>query len=318
MTSFGSGFGELDDRQRALVSSACLRWRHRRVRCLAQRVRGGKLPNEQEAAGSGSAAADAPLSARLRSPQQSRTPTYGTGLFVTQPDAPTEPASQPMPEQGGSSFQFQDAPIEAVLSQVLGEAFGVSYFLEPGLQARLTLRLDGIADGDAAAAALGAALQLQGINVAKTPSGYSVSRIQPGASGRFQILASPTDAPVGDAAVLVLHHADADDVVRLARPLIPAEVIKLHDRATGIVLLQGNPQALAAAVDALRTFDVDWFQSVSSAFVELEYASPTELKQELDQILGRTGGWKLSRCSGLALSISLPGHATFWTVLRRS
>jgi len=95
---------------------------------------------------------------------------------------PKTPAPTAAPSNEGNSFQFHDAPIELVLSQVLGEAFGFSYVLEPSLQARLTLRLDGVSDGDAAAAALGAALQMQGISLSKTPSGYMVSGSSLGAT----------------------------------------------------------------------------------------------------------------------------------------
>ena len=217
--------------------------------------------------------------------------TFGTGLFVTQPPAAgTRPAPQTPPTDGGNSFQFNDAPLDIILAQVLGDTFGVSYAIDPAVQVRMTIRLDGVANGDDAAAAIAAALHLQGVSLSRTPSGYMVSRTQPGATGRFQILGSPTDVATADAAVLVMHHANADEVVRLARPLLPPDIVKLTDPRTGAIVLQGNPQSLAAAVDALRAFDVDWFKAVSSAVIQLERASPSEVKQELEQIMGRTGG----------------------------
>lgn len=194
--------------------------------------------------------------------------------------------------QGGRSFQFRDAPVDLVLNQVLGEAFGLSFAIDPNVQGRLTIRLDGVTDGPSAVAALDAALRLQNIKITQSSTGYSVSKIDSGgnASGDFQVLNSPTDKPTGDAAVLMLRYANPDEVTRLAKPLLAANVVKLTDPSRGMIVLQGSQRDVAAAVDALRSFDVDWFAATSSAFVELQNAAPEEMKRELDLLVGRTGG----------------------------
>lgn len=232
-----------------------------------------------------------------RSMDRSRDSTkYGTGVFVR---PPTPPATQEQATDanagapGGESFQFRDAPIDLVLNQVLGETFGLSYVIDPNVQGRLTLRLDGLTDGQAAVAALDAALRLQNIRIAQNGSGYIVSRTDSGASGvpgDIQIIASPDDVPTGDSAVLILRYANAEEVTRLAKPLLAEGVVKLTDPSRGLVLLQGSARDVAAGVEAIRSFDVDWFEATSSAFVELRNAAPDEVKRELDALFDRTGG----------------------------
>lgn len=229
-------------------------------------------------------------------PNVPRPPRYGTGVFVTEPQVPGTPdVSAPQAgaaTSGGREFQFRDAPIDLVLNQVLGEAFGLSYAIDPNVQGRLTVRLDGITDGPSAVAALDGALRLQGIRIRPDGAGYLVSKTNPagGGTGDFQILASPDDKATADAAVLVLRYANAEEVVRLSKPLLPPDVVKLTDAGRGLIVLQGSAQEVASAVDALRSFDVDWFAATSTAFVELQSSKPDEIKRELDQILGRTGG----------------------------
>ncbi len=224
-------------------------------------------------------------------------PRYGNGVFVRQPESTAQPAGAPAqgaatgPDKVGRDFQFRDAPIDLVLNQVLGEAFGLSFAVDPNVQGRLTIRIDGIVDGPSAVAALDGALRLQGVSITSNGSGYLVTKTTTGGgAGNFQILASPDDKPSSEAAVLVLRYASADEVARLAKPLFPDNVVKLADASRGIIVLQGAPRDVSAAVTALRSFDVDWFASTSSAFVQLQNSTPEEVKAELDQLFNRTGG----------------------------
>jgi general secretion pathway protein D len=223
-------------------------------------------------------------------PAASRT-DYGSGVFATAPRG-SETATPGASSGDGRSFQFRDAPIDLVLNQVLGEGFGQSFTIDPSVQGRITLRLDSIPDAAAAVAALDAALRLQGIRISQAPGGYMVTRADAGGggTGAFAVLADPSDVPAGEAAVLFLRYANPADVVRLAKPLLPADVVKLTEPSLGMIVLQGANRDVAAAADALRAFDVDWFAATSSAFVRLETAPPGDVKRELEQILGRTGG----------------------------
>ena len=193
----------------------------------------------------------------------------------------------------GESFSFRDAPLELVLNQILGETFGLSYSLDPQVSANITLRLEGIATRDQAVAGLDAALNIQGLQITEQDGTYVVARA--GTQAREATLPVyiaadddlSSDAPV---AVLQIQYADVEDVTNIASSMLPSGMIQYADDDRGVVVLSGEPDEVSSAVKLLRSLDVNWLSSVSTALIPIANAAPKEIAADVQPILERIGG----------------------------
>lgn len=193
----------------------------------------------------------------------------------------------------GESFSFRSAPIDLVLNQVLGETFGLSYTIDPQISGSLTVRLEGIATRDQAVSGLNAALNIQGIQISESNGTLVVGRI--GNETRDATLpvfisaddAFPNSAPL---AVLQIQYANVADVTEIARSMLPEGIIQYTDDARGFVVLSGDPDEVSAAVKLLRSLDVNWLASVSTALIPTDNASPSEIAADMKPVLERIGG----------------------------
>lgn len=218
---------------------------------------------------------------------------YGDQVFF-RPSELTETSSAAKIDPAfGESFSFRDAPIELVLNQILGETFGLSYSVDPQVSGSLTLRLEGIVTREQAIAGLDAALNVQGIQITESDGTLIISRI--GSRERDATLpvfisaedALPADAPL---AVLQIQYANIADVTEIAKSMLPSGIIQYADDARGVVVLSGEPNDVSAAVKLLRSLDVNWLSSVSTALIPIENASPSEIAADIQPILQRIGG----------------------------
>lgn len=221
--------------------------------------------------------------------------SYGTGRFFTSADSsPSLPGTRRgNGADSGQGFSFRNAPIEVVLNQVLGEAFGLNYTIDPLVTGTLTLRIDDIRGASEAVSALNAALALQGLEIVETNGGLVVSRKGQvkGTLGAPVFLQEGDSLPPGASlAVLQLRYAHVGDAVALARTMLPGELIRHSDDKLGIVVLSGSPDELSSGVALLKSLDVNWLASVSTALIPVEHVQPDELTSDLEPVLSRLGG----------------------------
>jgi general secretion pathway protein D len=72
--------------------------------------------------------------------------------------------------------------------------------------------------------------------------------------------------------------------------MLPPDIIRYSDDKRGFVVLSGEPEAVASAVDLMKSLDVNWLSSVSTALIPIENAGPAEIASDLDPVLSRLGG----------------------------
>lgn len=218
---------------------------------------------------------------------------YGSDRFFedttefTGADAPGAPSRQ------GESFVFRNAPIDAVLNEVLGETFALSYTIDPSVTGNITLRLDGVSTPDQAVAGLDAALGLQGFEIVEVNGSFIVSRKgqYKGSTSKPVFLQTDDILPPGTSlAVLQIRFASVAEVTSIAKSMLPADIIRYSDDTRGFVVLSGDPEEVSSAVQLLKSLDVNWLSSVSTALIPVLNASPSELASDLEPILSRLGG----------------------------
>ncbi|WP_198022862.1 secretin N-terminal domain-containing protein [Hyphomonas neptunium] len=188
---------------------------------------------------------------------------------------------------------FRNAPIDAVLNEVLGERFGLSYSIDPSVTGSITLRLDGILTPDQAVAGMDAALRLQGFEIVESGGNFVIARV-----GQFQgsvskpVFLQPNDVlpPGTSLAVLQIRYASVSEVTAIAKSMLAEDLIRYGDDARGFVVLSGDPEQVSAGVQLLKSLDVNWLSSVSTALIPVVNASPEEIASDLEPILSRLGG----------------------------
>ena len=218
---------------------------------------------------------------------------YGDQVFFREGELSSPPEAAAISAAIGESFSFREAPIELVLNQVLGETFGLSYTIEPQVSGTLTVRLEGIVTREQAISGLDAALNVQGIQISESDGTYIVSRI--GSRQRdatLPVFITPDDAlPANtELAVLQIQYANIADVTEIAKSMLPSGIIQYADDARGFVVVSGEPNDVSAAVKLLRSLDVNWLSSVSTALIPIENAGPSEIAADIQPILARIGG----------------------------
>tara|TARA_R110002049_G_scaffold32139_3_gene107533 strand:+ start:1106 stop:3190 length:2085 start_codon:yes stop_codon:yes gene_type:complete len=218
---------------------------------------------------------------------------YGSDRFFEVETSGKEVDMPGAPVRQGESFVFRDAPIDAVLNEVLGETFALSYTIDPGVTGNITLRLDGVATPDQAIAGLDAALGLQGFEIVEVNGNFIVSRKgqYKGSTSKPVFLQTDDILPPGTSlAVLQIRFASVAEVTSIAKSMLPADIIRYSDDTRGFVVLSGDPEEVSAAVQLLKSLDVNWLSSVSTALIPVLNASPNELASDLEPILSRLGG----------------------------
>ena len=193
----------------------------------------------------------------------------------------------------GERFNFRNAPIEAVLNEILAETFGLSYSVDPSVRGSISLRFEGIATPDQAVAALNTTLGLQGYEIVETPAGYLVGRKGQQQSGSARPVFLDTESPLpADAtlAVLQVEYASVSEVTEIASAILPQNTIRFADDARGFIVLSGEPDEVSNAIELVKSLDVNWLGSVSTALIPVENASPGELASDLEPLLSQMGG----------------------------
>ncbi|KCZ97127.1 type II secretion system protein [Hyphomonas polymorpha PS728] len=218
---------------------------------------------------------------------------YGSERFLSPaPDRITE-APRLVRQGEARSFMFRDAPIDAVVNQILGTGFGLNYVIDPAVSGTITLRLEDISDPAQAVAALTGALQLQGLGITEKGGIYVVAPLsrEEAAAGVPAFIQTTDLPPAGTSlAVLQLKHARVEDVSRIATAMLPPNTIRHGDESRGLIVLSGSPDTVAVGVEILKSLDVNWLSSVSSALVPIKHARPSEISADLAPAISNIGG----------------------------
>ena len=263
---------------------------------------------------------DAASGAGISAPvtRDSREMIYGTQSFYEPLQTGDLSDSSRASGSDGESFNFRNAPIDAVLNEVLGESFGLNYSLAPDIRGQISLRLDGIKTADEAVASLGAALGLQNLEIVETGGSYLVGRkgASTGQKGDPVFLDSQDNLPAGTSlAVLQIRYANLQDITELARAMLQDGIIRHTDDARGFIVLEGEPQAVASAIDLLKSLDVNWLSSVSTALIPVHNALPSEIALISNQLSNGLAVCLSYQLNGWLRSWSLPGAGTVSTRL---
>jgi general secretion pathway protein D len=184
----------------------------------------------------------------------------------------------------GLELNFTDAPIGEVVRAILGDGLGAPFTVDAGVQGTVTLQSTQRLSIDAAVAALESALSLQGVALLNNNGVYQVLPLSE-AQRRVTQLRPATDRRPGFGVYAVpLRFVSPVEMEAALQPFAPTGGILRADTSRNLLLLAGTSLEIAALLDVVRLFDVDWLAGMSFGLYPLEYVEADTIINELDEI----------------------------------
>jgi general secretion pathway protein D len=216
---------------------------------------------------------------------------HGFSFFGSTAPAP-EPAQaaagvHPDAEGGGGfTLNFEDSPVANVAKAVLGDILGVGYVIDPRAQGTITLSSGRPIDKKDMLFVLENALKANNLLLIRDNEGY---RIVPGNDGSV----GSTDRGGGSNAaepgygltVVPLRYVSGETLSRLLEGFAARPGAIRTDPSGRILLVLGTGTERQAALDTVRSFDVDWMRGQSVGMYPVRNSDPQPIVTELEKIM---------------------------------
>lgn len=183
-----------------------------------------------------------------------------------------------------AGLKFEEAPLADVVSLVLREIAKVDYVIHPPLNGTVTLATQADVSPDHAMLLLEAALQANGLQMARDTRGvYHIGRPE-AIKGIVPAIRQATGGPLppGYGAIVVpLKYIGATEMASILRPMAPADAIVRVDNARNLLVLTGTRTQAEGWLDIVTTFDVDLLKGMSVGVFPLKYITTSEVEAAL-------------------------------------
>lgn len=180
-----------------------------------------------------------------------------------------------------ASLKFEDAPLADVVSLVLREIAKLDYIVHPPLNGTVTMSTEGQVTADQAVFLLEAALQANGLQMARDARGtYHIGRPEAlkGIVPALRQVVSNAPLPPGYGAIVVpLKYMGAGEMAAILRPLAPPEAIVRVDLVRNLLVLVGTRTQAEGWLDIVNTFDVNLLKGMSVGVFPLKYITTKEV-----------------------------------------
>ncbi len=207
--------------------------------------------------------------------------SIGRGQTITVPTDAT-------PSGGDISFDFLDADVREVVSQLLGTTLRVNYTMDPAVRGTVTLRTTTPISRAQVLPALQAVLAQSGASVVQSGGLY---RVIPAAAAAGGASATSTIDAVTGGSVVALRYASAEDLAKVLQPYVGNGSRIAADPGRNVLLVGGDPNGREALVRLIKAFDIDVLAGQSYALFPIGTGSAKDFAAALqDSFRGQAGG----------------------------
>lgn len=183
-----------------------------------------------------------------------------------------------------AGLKFEETPLSEVVSLVLREIAKVDYVVHPPINGTVTLSTQGEVSADHAMLLLEAALQANGLQIARDSRGvFHVGRPE-ALKGIVPAVRQAGSGPLppGYGAIIVpLKYMGAGEMATILRPMAPAEAIVRVDTLRNLLVLVGTRTQAEGWLDIVATFDVDLLKGMSVGVFPLKHVTTKEVESAL-------------------------------------
>ncbi len=211
----------------------------------------------------------------------------GNGASVGRPRRSVALAT--IAEGGDITLNFVDADVREVLKATLGGILGVNYTVGPEVQGAVTVQSARPVPRAALLSTLETILRMHGFAIVKEGAVYRVQALQNAMRGNPAVRVGMKGAAEGEAygiQVVPLYYVNAAQMADALRALAREGGVLYVDEQRNLIMLGGTRFELAALLEAVEIFDVNWLAGMSFGMFSLEYADAQTMADELNSILG--------------------------------
>ena len=209
--------------------------------------------------------------------------TTGTGEFY---DAAAAARKAPTPAPGDVTFNFEGEAIQAVIKAILGDFLQENYVIAPGVQGTVTFSTARPINAAQARSVLEYLLSQNGLAMVLRDGRYTVLPVAQAIPGNLSPRVGTAAARGFEVRVVPLRFVSATEMEKLLAPFVKQGAIVRADNARSLMLLAGNSTDLAAYMDTIEVFDVDWLKGMSVGIFPLERVEATVVVPELEKVFG--------------------------------
>ena len=207
--------------------------------------------------------------------------------------AATAPASAPAPGSGeleaaggGYTLNFEDTPVANVAKSVLGDVLGVSYVVDPHAQGSITLSSGRPIAKKDMLFVLEDALHANNLNMVRDGSGYKIVPANDVVVGAVDRAGGPGSVEPGfGVTVIPVQYVSGTTLSKLLEGFASRPGAIRTDPTGKLLIVLGTGSERQAALDTVRSFDVDWLQGQSVGMYPVKNSTPEPVVGELEKIM---------------------------------
>lgn len=187
--------------------------------------------------------------------------------------------------RGTITINLNAVPVADAVQQVLGDILRENYVIETPLTGEVTLQTSRPVTRDGALRLLESVLASRGAQLVDGGGFYRVI-------GAGQA----SNAPGGGANSKIIspRYVSAEALKQIFASRNDGTLTAEVDPVRNLLILRGNPTAVAEAEKLVSVFDVNWMRGMSFAAVPVGFSSPSQVVSDLETVLGAGAGGPLS------------------------
>jgi general secretion pathway protein D len=195
-------------------------------------------------------------------------------------------APAPAPQEQSYTFNFHNADIPQVSTEILGKALGLSYTIDPDVTGKMSFQIEKRLTGAQLLEAFEAALESNDVTLVREGDGLAVKpRAKAKGTGSVRLLSEAGHGAGYTTLAVPLTYAKASEVAKAMQAVGPMDIVVYVDDKLGLLVLGGTGNELDTAVEAVRIFDRSAFEDARIRFFNLQEATAETVASDLTKIL---------------------------------
>jgi len=209
---------------------------------------------------------------------------FGSPAPAAAPSAPPPGSLEVESGNGGYTLNFEDTPVANVAKSVLGDVLGVSYVVDPHAQGSITLSTGRPIAKKDMLFVLENALHANNLNMVREGSGYKIVPANDGGVGAVDRAEGGVEPGYG-ITVIPVQYVSGTTLAKLMEGFAARPGAIRTDPSGKILIVLGTGSERQAALDTVRSFDVDWLQGQSVGMYPVKNSTPEPIVGELEKIM---------------------------------